>query len=164
MVFSSVPCDINSIEEILPTFARYDISYNIDNVQPTHEGGHEMDILDVDGVDEEDVIEVQLKNLLKQKLAWKFHYCNSVTWAFKKVNDTQLVDLFQNKIMRCIICHSDTTPFEILAMHTRCRKGFIAYHKSNVIIAMKKHVEYDYFYFVEKNIRRCSKPCPKIST
>ncbi len=45
--------------------------------------------------------------------------------------------------MRCIICHSDTTPLEILAMHTRYKKGFIEYHKFNGIIAMKKHIEFD---------------------
>lgn len=164
MASSSVPCDINSIEKTLPTFAKYDISWCTDSVQPMHKGGHEMDIPYVDGVDEEDVIEVQLENLLKQKLAWKLHYYNSVTWAFLKVNDNQLVNLYQNKVTRCIICHSDTTPFEILAMHTRCRKRFIVYHKSNVIITMKNHVEYDYFYFVVKIIKRCNKPCPIIST
>jgi hypothetical protein len=150
MVSSSVPCDINSIEESFPTFARYDISYSIDSVQPMHERGHEMDIPDVDGVDEEDVIEVQLENLLKQKLAWKLHYCNSITWASIEVNDNQLVNLFQNKIMRCIICHSDITPFEIFTMHTRCRKSFIAYHKSSVVMAMKKMLNMTIFTLLEK--------------
>lgn len=31
--------------------------------------------------------------------------------------------------------------FEILTLCTRCCKGFITYHKTNDIIAMKKHVE-----------------------
>jgi hypothetical protein len=79
MLSSLVPSNINSIDEILPTFATYDIKYSIDNVQPMHKGGHEMDIPDVDGVDEQHVIEVHLENLLKQKLVWKLHYCNLVT-------------------------------------------------------------------------------------
>jgi hypothetical protein len=33
-------------------------------------------------------------------------------------------------------------PPKILAMHTRCRKCLIAYHKFNGIMTMKKHVEY----------------------
>jgi len=35
-------------------------------------------------------------------------------------------------------------------MHTRCRKGSIAYHKSNGITTMKKHVEYDHFTLLQK--------------
>jgi hypothetical protein len=35
-------------------------------------------------------------------------------------------------------------PLEVLAMHTRCRKGLIAYHKFNGIMVIKKHVEYDH--------------------
>jgi hypothetical protein len=50
----------------------------------------------------------------------------------------------------CIICHSDYIDFEIVTMRTRCKKGLIAYHKSNEIIAMKKHVEEDHFAFMKR--------------
>lgn len=50
----------------------------------------------------------------------------------------QHIDLFQNQIMRFSIFQSDIVPFEILAMHTRCKKGFITYYKSNDITPMKK--------------------------
>jgi len=33
----------------------------------------------------------------------------------------------------------------MLAMHTKCRKGLITYHKSNGIMMMNKHIEYDHF-------------------
>jgi hypothetical protein len=36
------------------------------------------------------------------------------------------------------------TPPKVLAMHTRCKKGLIAYHKFNGITVMKKHVEHDH--------------------
>jgi hypothetical protein len=57
------------------------------------------------------------------------------------MNNSQPMDLFQNQIMLCIICHNITTLPKMLAMHTKCRKGLIAYHKSNGITLMKKHVE-----------------------
>jgi hypothetical protein len=55
------------------------------------------------------------------------------------------MDLFQNQIMRCIICHNITTLPKMLAMNTKCRKGLIAYHKSNGIMMMNKHFKYDHF-------------------
>jgi len=61
------------------------------------------------------------------------------------VNDNQPKDLLKNQIMKCIICHSDTTPPKIMAMCTRCKKGFIAYHKFNGATTMKKHVESNHF-------------------
>jgi hypothetical protein len=35
-------------------------------------------------------------------------------------------------------------------MHTKCRKGLTTYHKSNGIIAMKKHVEGEHFTLVKR--------------
>jgi hypothetical protein len=61
-----------------------------------------------------------------------------VTWAFFKVNNNLHVDLGQNQVMRCIsLCRSETTSLKIMALHTICCKGFIAYHKVNGILAMK---------------------------
>jgi hypothetical protein len=66
MASSSVLHDISSTDEILLAFIGYDNIYNIGNVQPPHERGLEMEILNVDGdfdgVDEH-VIEVHLENL-----------------------------------------------------------------------------------------------------
>jgi hypothetical protein len=52
--------------------------------------------------------------------------------------------------MRCSIFQSDVVPFEILAMHTKCKKGFITYYKSNGITTMKKHVDFDHFALLKK--------------
>lgn len=35
-------------------------------------------------------------------------------------------------------------------MFTKCRKGLIAYHKSNGITSMKKHVEGDHYAFMKR--------------
>ncbi len=40
--------------------------------------------------------------------------------------------------------------FEVLAMHTMCRKGLIACHKSNGIKIMKKHVDANHFALMKK--------------
>jgi len=85
------------------------------------------------------------------------HYCNSPTWAFFKVNTNQHIDLFQNQIMGFSIFHSDVVPFEILAMHTRCKKGFITYYKSNGITTMKKHVDFDRFALLRKLLENAPK-------
>ncbi len=56
MVSSSMPHDINSIDEVLPTSTRYNSSYSVGNVQTLHETKSKMEIPiddnDVDGVDE----------------------------------------------------------------------------------------------------------------
>jgi len=41
-------------------------------------------------------------------------------------NDNQPINLFENQITRCIICHSEIIFLEILSMCTRCMKGLIA--------------------------------------
>jgi hypothetical protein len=69
MVSSSYPImnvhDINSINQIPPTFTRYNSSYNMNNVQPTHKGA-ELEISKFISVNEQYVIEMHLENLLKQ--------------------------------------------------------------------------------------------------
>ncbi len=53
--------------------------------------------------------------------------------------------------MQCsIICHNDTTIPKILAMDTRYKKGLIAYHKSNGITTMKKHIELEHYVLLKK--------------
>jgi hypothetical protein len=46
--------------------------------------------------------------------------------------------------MQCIICHNNVVGLEILALRTRLWKGHIAYHKSNGITSMKKHVKLEH--------------------
>ncbi len=48
-----------------------------------------------------------------------------------KVNNNQPMDLDHNQIMRYIFCHVDFVDLKILAMHTKCMKGLIAYQKTN---------------------------------
>jgi len=55
--------------------------------------------------------------------------------------------------MRCFICHDDVIGLEILAMHTKCRKRLIAYHKFNGIIAMTKHVESNHFALLKQMVK-----------
>ncbi len=52
--------------------------------------------------------------------------------------------------MRCIISRVNSIGHKTLAMHTKCRKRLIAYHKINGIITMKKHVDVDHFAFMRK--------------
>jgi hypothetical protein len=40
------------------------------------------------------IFDMHLKNMGKQKVAWKPHGHNSTTWAYFKVNNNQLMDLF----------------------------------------------------------------------
>jgi hypothetical protein len=122
---------INFTNNILPTFARYGHNYNFDNVDFAHEG-KDSKILDFIVIEEQIAIRMHLEDLQKQRVVQKLHYPNScITWAYFKVNNNQPMDLFQNQITRCIICHNNATPPIILAMHIRCRKGVIAYHKFN---------------------------------
>jgi hypothetical protein len=69
MASSSIPRDINSINEIIPTIVGYENNHNIGKMQPLHKGGLEMEILDVggdfDGINEPCVIEMHLENLQK---------------------------------------------------------------------------------------------------
>jgi hypothetical protein len=91
MASSSMPHENNSIDEVLLASIGYDSNYSVGNVQPLHKTGFEMEIPfvdgDVDGVDEQHVVETHLENLLKWRLTWKLHYHNSITWAFFKVNN-----------------------------------------------------------------------------
>jgi hypothetical protein len=93
---------------------------------------------------------MHLENLQQQRLLWKPHSHTSFTWAFLKVNNNQHVDLDHNQIMGCIFYHVDFVDLEILAMHTRCRKGLITYHKTNDITTMKKHVDANHFALMRK--------------
>jgi hypothetical protein len=56
-------------------------------------------------------------------------------------------------MMECIICHDDTIPLEILAMCTRFKKCFIAYHKFNGITTMKNHVKINYPTLLKKLLK-----------
>jgi hypothetical protein len=55
--------DINSINQMPPTFTRYNSSYNVDNVQPIHKGV-ELEISKFINVNEQYIIEMHLENLL----------------------------------------------------------------------------------------------------
>ncbi len=93
------------------------------------------------GINELIMQEMLLKNLKKQVKLWKLHKRTSQTWAFFKVNNNQHVDLGQSQVMRCIVWQSGMVGPNILALHTRCHKGFIMYHKVNFISTMKKQME-----------------------
>jgi hypothetical protein len=58
--------------------------------------------------------------------------------------------------MRCIICHKDVAPLEILSWHIRWKESYIAYHKINGITIMKKHVDFDHSTLLEKLLEDAS--------
>jgi hypothetical protein len=84
-----------------------------------------------------------------------------ITWAFFEVNNNQPINLSENQIMRCIICHSETNLPKILAMCIRRKKGFIAYHKFNGIQAMKNHVESDHSTLLQKLLENPTNLAPR---
>jgi hypothetical protein len=51
--------------------------------------------------------------------------------------------------MRCTIYHNNIIALEILSIHIKCRKGLIAYHKSNGITTVQIHVEFDHFALLD---------------
>ncbi len=61
--------------------------------------------------------------------------------GFFKVNNNQSINLTQNQIMQCIVCHNNVVGHETFALCTRLQKGFIIDHKSIDIAITKKHVE-----------------------
>lgn len=75
---------------------------NNNNLQPLHE--IEELLIDLKVVVDESYI-VEMQNLWKQGLVWKFHNCNFLTWAFFNVNNNQPIDLFQNQTLCCIVYH-----------------------------------------------------------
>lgn len=83
-------------------------------------------------------------------LCGSHNYCTSFTWAFRKVNNNQSMDLEHNLIMKCILCHNDYVDIKILTMHTKFWKGLIACHKTNGITTMNKRLDVDHFAFVKK--------------
>ncbi len=103
-------------------------------------------------VSEEDLLdqEVLLETMKKQLVWWKLHQRTSPTWAFFKVNDNQQIDLKQSEVLRCIVCHKETSSPNILALCTRCHKVLIAYSKCNRISVMAKHVEQDHAYLLRQ--------------
>ncbi len=66
------------------------------------------------------VQEVLLENLRKQSKVWKPHHRTFHTRVFFKVNNNQPIDLGQNQVMKCIVCHNETICIKILVLHTRC--------------------------------------------
>ncbi len=62
--------------------------------------------------------------------------------------------------MKCIIWHNDSTSPHILAKHMRCKKGLIAYYKSNGITSTKKYVDFNHYALLKIYIKRC-KHCPR---
>jgi len=96
------------------------------------------------------ISKLHLANLEKQHVTWKLYNHNLPTWAYFEVNNNQPIDLSQNQIMRCIVCHNNGIGPKIFALHTRLRKGLITYHKSNAITIMKKHVELEHNTLIKK--------------
>jgi hypothetical protein len=95
-----------------------------------------------------------LKDLSKQCATWKPHNHNLVTWVFYQINNNQHIDFTQNQIMHCIICHQQIIGPKIVAINITSRKRFIAYHKSNAITAMKKHIEMEHNNLLKRYVEK----------
>jgi hypothetical protein len=59
--------------------------------------------------------------------------------------------------MHCNICHHQIVGPEILALQIISQERFIAYHKSNVIIAMKKHIEMEHSNLLKRYVEKINK-------
>jgi hypothetical protein len=56
--------------------------------------------------------------------------------------------------MHCIICHQQIIGPKIVAINITSRKRFIAYHKSNAITAMKKHIEMEHNNLLKRYVEK----------
>ncbi len=70
------------------------------------------------------------------------------------MNNNKPINLIQNQIIRCIICHIETIGLEILALCIKCHKQLIAYHKCNAIIAMKKHADIEHGALLKRYVEK----------
>jgi hypothetical protein len=68
---------------------------------------------------EDHVFDMHMTNLRKQGIVWKHFNWNLFTWAFYNVKNSQVIDLIQNLVMQCIICHNEMVGLEILTLRTR---------------------------------------------
>jgi hypothetical protein len=74
------------------------------------------------------------------------------------MNNNQHIDLTQNQIMHCNnICHHQIVGPETLAWHIISQERFIAYHKSNAIIAMKKYIEMEHNNLLKRYVEKINK-------
>jgi len=78
-----------------------------------------------------------------------------------KLNNNQHVDLIQNQIIQHIIYHNKIVVLQILALHTRCWKGLLAYVESNAIIGMTKHVELEHNALFKRYVEKVNN-CPRV--
>jgi hypothetical protein len=76
-----------------------------------------------------------------------------------KVNNNQHVDLTQNQMMWCIICHNEMVNLEILVLHIRCHhwlpQGIITMWKNTCKWSITPYFIYIYIYIYETTC------CPK---
>lgn len=63
----------------------------------------------------------------------------------------QPINLAKNQIMKCFICDNELMGSKNLSLCTRWWKGLIIYHKSNGIMAMKKHIEVEHNTLLKKH-------------
>jgi len=113
--------------------------------------GEDVEVVEVakHAIEEHFALKKQLKDLKRQCVVWKPHSCNSITWTSYQVNNNQPIDLTQNQTMCFIVYHHQIVGPKILALHIRTQKVLIAYHKSNGITIMKKHIEVEHNNFLK---------------
>ncbi len=91
---------------------------------------------------EKERMKFNLERLHIQRNKLKGSIINSMCCKFYCVNDNKEVDGDYPQIMKCIIYYNSL----VIAINPRIqiRKGLISYHKTNIIIALRKHVDVKY--------------------
>jgi len=71
----------------------------------------------------DDSLELILKKLYEQKIKWRLHSKNSLSWAFFCAIDGLEFDVKVPQIMQCVVFHKVLVGLEILNQQTRLKKG-----------------------------------------
>lgn len=85
----------------------------------------------------DDSLELILKKLHEQKIKWRLHGRNSLSWAFYCAIDGLEFNVKFPQIMQCVVFHKVLVGLEILNQQTRLKKGLPTYFKNNPIYLIR---------------------------
>jgi hypothetical protein len=84
-----------------------------------------------------DSLELTLKKLHEQKIKWRLHSTNSLSWAFYCAIDALESNVKVPQFMQCGVFHTVLIGLEILTQQTRLKKGLMTYFNNNPIYLLK---------------------------
>ncbi len=96
------------------------------------------------------------KILHTQDRFWKLWNWTSIMQPSFCVTNGRSIDFINPQLMHSIVCYNEQVSPTFLAQWTRCLKGLITYFKTNVIIAMKKHVQFKHSKLTQKLAKELS--------